>query len=128
MNKRSLIAILVIVAVGVILILTIFFLNSSKNQPRTTTTRDAKRVSYIGQLESVDTKGMATDAPGIYKVRVDNNGTVTVGLDAGESACDRTAIQVPAVKAGDKVSVSGDRGTDGIIQVCATGTYIKAAN
>ena len=127
MNKRSLTVILVIVTVGGILALTIFLLNSSKNQPKITTISDAKRVSYTGQLESVDTKGMATDAPGIYKVRVDNS-TVTVGLDAGESACDRTAIRVPGVKVGDKVSVSGDRGTDGIIQVCATGTYIKAAN
>ena len=127
MNKRSLIAILVIVTVGGTLALTIFLLSSSKNQSKTTTTSDAKRVSYTGQLESVDTKGMATDSPGIYKVRVDNS-TVIVGLYAGESACDRTAIRIPEVKVGDKVSVSGDRGTDGIVQVCATGTYIKAAN
>lgn len=127
MNKRSLIAILVIVIVGGMLALTIFLLSSSKNQSKTTTTSDAERVSYTGQLESVDTKGMATDAPGIYKIRVDNS-TITVGLDAGESACDRTAIRVPEVKVGDKVSVSGDRGVDSIIQVCATGTYIKAIN
>ena len=85
------------------------------------------RVFYNGRLRSVDLSAMAVDGPGVYVVDA-RGGRITVHLDPGESACDPAAIAAPRVKVGDTIQVRGDRGSDGIVRVCAAGTFIKSAS
>lgn len=86
---------------------------------------EGKRVSYTGRVEAIDLAGTANGRPGIYKIKPLREEAVTIYLHTGETACDKIAIKVPEVNIGAIVKVHGDKGDDGIIQVCEAGTYIK---
>ena len=99
--------------------------NTTKNSQQNIT--EGSRVTYTGNIKSVDLSAMPTDGSGVFVINADNL-EVTIHLSSGQSTCDRTAITVPNVKVNDNVKVSGDKASDGIVRVCESGTYIQAQN
>ena len=83
-------------------------------------------VTTRGTVESVDTSAMPMDGEGIFIVKTDDYGLITVAIAAGEStACDKEAVSYPNVDKGAEVLLKGVANDTDRLLVCESGTYIK---